>query len=178
MLALLVVLALRGAMRGLVRELAGLAAFGIGMLLAYRFAAVLGRRLEHAFPSLTPTEARVIAFIAVVVVVSFAIEIAARFLSRTIRRIPVVGALNRVGGLLAGTALALVGIWLLTTCLLLLPVSLVPSAKGVHHSQTARLVRSVPGGWSRDLRDRLERLAPLPGDRQTALDGAADSQTR
>lgn len=160
--AVLVLLAFRGARRGLVRELAALAGLALGYLLAYRLDGSLGRRLESAVPSLTPTEARALAFLAVVLVAAIAVDVAARFVTALIRHVPVVGGLNRLGGLLTGALLAFLCVWLLTTCLLLLPASLVPSMAGVRHSQTARLLHSVPMQWSGGLRDHLERLASVP----------------
>jgi uncharacterized membrane protein required for colicin V production len=162
MIALLALLAVRGARRGLVRELAGLAAYAIGFLLAYRLDAPLGRRLNRALPSLTPTEARVLAFLAVLVVTGVAIDLGARFVAGAIHRVPIVGGLDRLGGLLAGAALGVLLVWLVTTCLLLLPMSVVPSAAGVHRSGTAHLVHNLPAAWGRGLRDHLERMAYVP----------------
>ena len=77
----------------------------------------------------------------VVLLVGLAVDLAALFLSGAISRVPGVGGLNRVGGLLAGAALAVLVIWLLTTCLLLLPPTLLPFTSGVRRSETAQLVR-------------------------------------
>lgn len=162
MIALVALLAFRGARRGLVRELAGLAAYAVGFLLAYQLDGPLGRRLNGALPSLTPTEARVFAFLAVLVVTGVAIDLGARFVAGAIHRVPVVGGLDRMGGLLAGAVLGVLLVWLVTICLLLLPLSVVPSAAGVHRSATAHLVQRVPAAWGRGLRDHLERLATVP----------------
>jgi len=151
MLALLVLVAWGGARRGLVGMLAGLAAYVLGFLLALRLYALLGDWLAELLPRLTLTEARMIAFIALVLIVGSAIAFGARLLTRKIRHVPVVGALNRLGGLLTGVALGLLGVWLLTTCLMLLPASLVPFAAEVQRSETADLVRSASPQWSCDL---------------------------
>jgi membrane protein required for colicin V production len=158
MLILLGLLAFRGFRRGLLRELAGLAALIVGFLLAYRLDGLVGgwvARTTH----LSPTEGHVLAFLGILAVLSIAIDLAARFLTRVIKRIPIVGGLNRLGGLLVGSAFALIGIWLLTTCLLMLPASLLPFAATVSHSGTAHLLHSVTPQWSRSLRTHLDSLA-------------------
>jgi uncharacterized membrane protein required for colicin V production len=162
MLALLVLMAWIGARRGLVRMLAGLAAFALSFLLAFRLYGPLGSWLATVFPSLSLTESRVIAFLAVVLLVGFAIDLGARLLTGAIRNVPVVGGLDRLGGLLAGVALGLLGVWLLTTCLLLLPASVTPIAAGLRRSEAAHLVRSVSPQWNRGLRVHLERVGIVP----------------
>jgi len=155
MLALLGLLAWSGLRRGFVREVAGLVAFAVGFMLAMRLAGPLGRWLASVFPSLSPTTARVVAFLAVVLLVGLAIDMAALFLTGAIGRVPVVGGLNRVGGLVAGAALGVLVVWLLTTCLLLLPPTLLPFTSGMRRSETAQLVRGVPTAWSHGLRTSL-----------------------
>jgi membrane protein required for colicin V production len=155
MLVLLGLLVWSGFRRGFVREIAGLAAFALGFMLAFRLAGPLGRWLATVFPRLSLSTAHVIAFLAIVLLVGLAIDLAARFLTGAISLVPVVGGLNRVGGLLAGAALGVLVIWLLTTCLLLLPPTLLPFTSGVRRSETAHLVRSVPTTWSRGLRTNL-----------------------
>jgi hypothetical protein len=86
------------------------------------------------------------------------IDVAARLLTGTIRRVSLAGGANRLGGLLAGAVLALLGIRLLTTCLLLLPASLLPFASSAYHSEMVRLLESVPPQWSQSLRTHLESL--------------------
>ena len=157
MIILLGLLAFRGFRRGLLRELAGLAALIVGFLLAYRLDGFVGgwvARTTH----LSPTEGHVLAFLGIVAVLGIAIDLAARFLTRVIKRIPIVGGLNRLGGLLAGSALALIGIWLLTTCLLFLPASLLPFSATVSRSGTAHLVQSVTPRWSQSLQTHLHGL--------------------
>jgi membrane protein required for colicin V production len=161
MLGLLVLLAWRGSRRGLISELAGLAAFALALLLAFRLDGQLGRWLGRVAPSLSATEARILAFLAVVLVVSLGVGVGAGLLTDAIRHVPLAGGVNRLGGLLAGAALALLGIWLITACLLLLPSSLLPFASSVHHSETSRLLRSVPPQWERSLRMQLEHLGTV-----------------
>ena len=114
-----------------------------------------GAGSRRSFPSLTLTTAHVIAFLAIVLLVGLAIDLVALFLTGAISLVPVVGGLNRVGGLLAGAALGVLVIWLLTACLLLLPPTLLPFTSGVRRSETAQLVRNVPTTWSRSLRTNL-----------------------
>jgi len=161
MLGLLVLLAWRGSRRGLISELAGLAAFALGLLIAFRLDGLLGRWLHKVIPGLTATEARIVAFLAVVLVVSLAVGLAAGLLTDEIRHVPLAGGVNRLGGLLAGAVLALLGIWLITACLLLPPAAQLPFTASVRHSETARLLRSVPPQWSRSLRVQLEHLGTV-----------------
>jgi membrane protein required for colicin V production len=165
MLGVLGLLAWSGYRRGFVREVAGLAAFVVGFVVALALAEPLARRLVALFPGLSATTAHVVALLAVVVLVGIVVDMAALFITAAISRVPLVGRANRLGGLLAGAALALLVIWLLTVCLLLLPPTLVPFTSGVRHSRTAQLVRDLPGTWSRDLRVHLTELGVPPGAR-------------
>jgi uncharacterized membrane protein required for colicin V production len=161
MLGLLVLLAWRGSRRGLISELAGLAAFAIALALALHLDSQLGRRLNSVVPSLTATEARIVAFLVTLLVVSLGVGLAAGLLTDVIRHAPLAGGVNRLGGLLAGAALAVLGIWLITACLLLLPAATVPFTASVRHSETARLLRSVPPQWGHSLRVHLEHLGTV-----------------
>jgi uncharacterized membrane protein required for colicin V production len=161
MLGLLVLLAWRGSRRGLISELAGLAAFALALLLAFRLDGQLGRWLGRSIPRLTAAEARVVAFLAILLLVSVGVGLAAGLLTDAIRHVPLADGVNRLGGLLAGAALALLGIWLVTACLLLLPAAQLPFTASVRHSETGRLVRSVPPQWSRSLRVELEHLGTV-----------------
>jgi len=158
MVGLLVLIAWRGSRRGLIGELAGLAAFAVALALAFRLDGPLGRRLDSVAPGLTATEARIAAFLVTVLVVSVGVGLAAGLLTRVIRHVPLAGGVNRLGGLLAGVTLAVLGIWLVTACLLMLPATLLPFAGSVQHSETARLLHSMPAQWSHSLRVHLEHL--------------------
>ncbi len=143
MLGLLALLAWSGYRRGFVREVAGLAAFIVGFALAVRFAGPVGRWLVATFPSLSPSTARIIAFLAIVVLVGIGMDVAALIVTSAISYVPVVGGLNRFGGLVAGAVLGVLVVWLVTSCLLLLPPTLVPFRSGIRHSWTAQAVRNV-----------------------------------
>ena len=134
---LVALLAYRGLRRGLIGELVGLVVFACGMLLALRFAAVVGRRLVAIAPGLSATEGRVLAFFAIIVVVGVVLGLLGRRLSGLVSRIPVVGGLDRLGGLVLGAALALVCVWLVTAAVTVLPTGLVPFSATVRHSDTA-----------------------------------------
>ena len=150
---LVALLAYRGLRRGLIGELVGLAIFACGMLLALRFDAVVGRRLVSIIPSLSATEGRVLAFFAIIVVVGIVLAALGRRFSRLVSRIPVIGCLNRLGGLVLGATLARV--WLVTAAVVVLPTGLVPFSATVRHSETAHLLRNLGPGVDADLRAHL-----------------------
>ena len=162
MLVLLVLLAWRGARRGFVIGVGGLVAFALAVALAARFDAVLGRRLRGVFPHLSASEARVVAFVAALVLAFLAVDLGVRLLGGVLHRVPLVGAADRIAGLLLGVALALLAIWLLTTALLVLPASTPGVGAGVRRSETARLMRGLPRTWERDLTRRLGHLGASP----------------
>ena len=158
-LVILVLLAVRGLRRGLVRELIGLVAFAVGLALAFRYDGALGALLHRHAGSLTPTEARIVAFLVIVVVVGVAARLAGGQLSGLIKRIPLVGTANRLGGLLVGLVLGCLAVWLVTGALLLVPYWLVPFSATVHHSRTAHLLAQVTPRWNADLHAYLDHFA-------------------
>ncbi len=144
--------AYRGFRRGLVGELLSLAAFLGALFLAFRFDAPLGRSLRHLFTGLSVTEARIIAFLVILIAVEVAAGVLIAVVTRHVGRLPVVGNLDRVGGIFIGSALALIAVWLLTAALLVLPASAVPWASAVHRSETAHLVRTLTPHYGEALR--------------------------
>ena len=165
---LVALLAYRGLRRGLIGELVGLAIFACGTILALRLDAALGRRLVALIPSLNATEGRVLAFFAIIALTGIVLGVLGRRFSRLVSRIPLVGSLNRLGGLALGAALALVCVWLVTAAVQVLPAGLVPFSATVRHSETAHLLRSLGPGADADLRAHLGQLgadrasAPAP----------------
>jgi uncharacterized membrane protein required for colicin V production len=151
-LAALVLLGLLGLRRGLVGELVGLVAFVAALALAFRYDGPVGAVLRRLPVHLTPTEGRIVAFVVIVVAVDVAAAVIARRLGRLLSRVPVLGSVNRAGGLVVGLVTALIGVWLLTSALLVLPTAYVPWATTVHRSETARLLPSVTPRWDRELR--------------------------
>ena len=157
-LAALALLALLGLRRGLIGELVGLVAFVAALTLAFRFDGPVGAALRRLPVHLTPTEGRIAAFVAIVVAVDVVAAVIARRLGRLLSRVPVLGTVNRVGGLVVGLATALIGVWLVTSALLVLPTACVPWATTVHRSATARLLPSVTPRWDRDLRAYVDNF--------------------
>ncbi len=144
--------AYRGFRRGLVGELLSLAAFLGALLLAFRFDASLGRVLKHIFGGLSVTEARIIAFLVILIAVEVAAGVLISIVSRGVGRVPILGGLDRVGGIVVGAVLALFAVWLVTAALLLMPLSLLPWASAVRRSETAHLLRTVTPRYGADLR--------------------------
>ncbi len=157
-LAALALLAFLGLRRGLVGELVGLAAFVVALALAFRYDGPVGAALRRLPGHLTATQARIAAFILIVVVVDVVAALIARRLGRLLSRVPVLGTVNRVGGLVVGLVTALIGVWLVTSALLVLPTTYVPWAATVHRSETARLLPSVTPRWDRELHAYVENF--------------------
>lgn len=165
MVAVLALLAYLGLRRGLVGELVGLVAFVVALALAFHFDGPVGAALRHLSGHLSATQARIAGFVVVVVVVDVAAALVARRLGWLLARIPLLRTVNRVGGLVVALATALIGVWLVTSALLVLPTASVPWAATVHRSETARLLPSVTPGWDGELRAYVEdftagRVAP------------------
>lgn len=158
-LVVLVLLAVRGLRRGLIAMLIGLVAFAAAVVLAFRLDAVLGSWLRRPLHGLTAAEARIVAFLVILVVVGLAARLAGGLLSGLIKRIPLVGTANRLGGLLVGLVLGCLAVWLVTGALLLVPYWLVPFSASVHHSRTAHLLAQVTPRWNADLHDYLDHFA-------------------
>jgi uncharacterized membrane protein required for colicin V production len=158
-LVILVLLGVRGLRRGLIGELVGLVAFAAALALAFRYDGALGALLHRHVGSLTPTEARIVAFLVIVVAVGVAARLAGGQLSGLIKRIPLVGTANRLGGLLVGLVLGCLAVWLVTGALLLVPYWLVPFSATVHHSRTAHFLAQVTPRWNADLHAYLDHFA-------------------
>lgn len=154
----------RGFRAGLVRELLAWVALVLGLGLAFRFDGAIGSWLAriHDFG---PTTTRILAFVAILLVVEIALGCLAMLLSRMLAPIPVLGRLNRLGGLLLGALVALIPVWLVTVALLLLPHALLSFSTAVRNSETAHLMRSLTPRWDQSLRAYLDhftagRLSP------------------
>jgi uncharacterized membrane protein required for colicin V production len=158
-LVILVFLAVRGLRRGLIAMLIGLVAFAVGLALAFRFDAMLGSWLRRPLHGLTATEARMVAFLVILVVAGLVARLTGGLLSGLIKRIPLVGTANRLGGVLVGLLLGCLAVWLVTAGLLLVPYWLVPFSATVDHSRTAHLLAQVTPRWNADLHDYLDHFA-------------------
>ena len=150
-IVLVALLAWRGLRAGLVRELAAWVALVVGLALAFRFDSRVGGWFGH-LPAVGPEWRRILGFVAILVVVEIVARLLAGTLSGLLAHVPVVGSLNRLGGLVLGALFAVVLVWLLTASLLLVPHSL-PSFSGtVSRSATAHLLRTLTPRWGQDLR--------------------------
>jgi len=155
-LGLIVLLALRGVVRGLVREAFDIGALLLGTVVAFRLAAPAGRTLA-AMSGLTVEVARVVAGLGLFVALSLVAAIGARLVQRSIRVVPGLGLLDRLGG--AGVG-ALYGILLVTVTVTLvraLPMP-APVEETLRSSDVATALAS-PGGPAQRL------LAAASGDR-------------
>ena len=162
----LALLAYLGFRRGLIGELVGLVAFVAALALAFRFDGRVGGELHHLAAGLSPTLCRIVAFLVIVVAVEIGAAFVARRLSGVIARVPLLGSVNRIGGLLVGLVLALLGVWLATSALLLAPASLVPYSATVHRSETARVLPSVTPRWGTELRAYVDNFTAGQLDRR------------
>jgi len=150
-IVLVALLAWRGLRAGLVRELAAWVALVVGLALAFRFDSRVGGWFGHLH-AVGPEWRRILGFVAILVVVEIVARLLAGTLSGLLAHVPVVGSLNRLGGLVLGALFAVVLVWLLTASLLLVPHSL-PSFSGtVSRSETAHLLRTLTPRWGQDLR--------------------------
>ena len=155
--AVVVLLAWRGFRVGLLSALLTWVALGVGLVLALRFDRVVGGWISHVH-EFAPTTQRVLAFVAILVVVEIAVGWLAGRLSRLLSHIPVLGGANRLAGLLLGALLAVATVWLVTAALLALPSALPLLSNPVRHSETAHLLRSLTPRWQQEMRTRFERL--------------------
>jgi membrane protein required for colicin V production len=175
----LAVLAFLGFRRGLIGELVGLAAFVAALALAFRFDGRVGGGLHRLAGGLSPTLSRIVAFLVIVVAVEIAAAFVARRLNGVIARVPLLGSVNRLGGLAVGLVLALLGVWLATSALLLLPATLVPYSTTVHRSETARVLPTVTPRWDNELRAYVDNFTAGRLDRrlQRELRALTEGQT-
>lgn len=156
-IAVMALLAFRGFRVGLVATLLTWVALGVGLWLALRFDRVVGGWIArvHGF---APATQRVLAFVVIVVVVEIAAGWLAGRLSGALRHIPLLGGLDRLGGLVCGALLAAVTVWLVTAALVALPSPLPPFSSTVRRSETVHLMRSLTPRLQHELRTRLSHL--------------------
>lgn len=100
--AALAALAVRGWIRGFVKELLDLVALILGVWVAFRLSGPLGDFFTHSF-GVTPEVARIGSGVLLFVLFGVALSIAAHFLTR-VMKLPGLNTINRVGG--AAVALA------------------------------------------------------------------------
>lgn len=120
--ALFVALAVRGWLRGLVREVIGLGVVIVGLFLAFRLSTPLGQVVESMVGTSTDVS-RLIAGIFLVVVISVGAGIVAHVLHAGLRMVPGLTTLNRAAGVLFSTLAGVVVLTVATSVLAVLPIA-------------------------------------------------------
>jgi uncharacterized protein YkwD/uncharacterized membrane protein required for colicin V production len=169
-------LAVRGWLRGFVKELLDLVGLIVGLVVAFRVSAPLGDFLSDRF-DVTPEWARIGAGIALFLIVSAGLATAAHYIGK-VMRLPGMNLANRLAG--SGFALAWgIGLILVVASVLrALPMpsaiddglddSAVVSVLAAPESPTQQAFQRVVGD---EVLDTLLALAPLIGERNVVLDG-------
>jgi len=120
-LALVVLLVVRGWMRGLVREAIDVGTLVLGAALAFRLAPTAGRLLSD-LTNLAPEPARVIGGVILFVAIAVGAAVLGSVISRSIKHLPGLTTLNRLGGAALGVAYAAVLIVIAATLLSAAPM--------------------------------------------------------
>jgi uncharacterized protein YkwD len=169
-------LAVRGWLRGFVKELLDLVGLVLGLVVAFRVSAPLGDFISDRF-DVTPEWARIGAGIALFLIVGAGLGAAAHYLGK-VMRMPGFNLANRLAGsgfaLAWGIALVLV----VTSIMRALPMpsavddqldgSAVIAVLASPESPTQRAFQAMAGD---EVLDTLLALGPLIGDRNVVLDG-------
>ena len=172
LVGLLGAFALRGWLRGFVREVLDVATLIVGAVLAFRLASPLGSIVSEA-TGLAAEPARMVSGGVAFLAISVAAAVAAHFIHRAIRILPGLTLLNRVGGAAIGGVYALLLGVLALTLLEVLPTSEAIDAALGESTVAARLT---------DPTGPVQRgVALIAGDRvmQTlmVIDGLVGDQT-
>ena len=120
-LALVVLLVVRGWMRGLVREAIDVGTLVLGAVLAFRLAPTAGSLLSDV-TNLAPEPARVIGGVILFVVIAVGAAVLGFVISRSIKHLPGLTTMNRLGGAVLGVAYAAVLIVIAATLLSAAPL--------------------------------------------------------
>lgn len=123
-LALVVLLVVRGWVRGLVREAIDVGTLVLGALLAFRLAPTAGRLLSD-LTDLSPEPARVIGGVVLFITITVGATILGSLIHRSIKHLPGLTTLNRIGGAALGIVYAAVLVVIATTLISAAPM---PSA--------------------------------------------------
>jgi uncharacterized protein YkwD len=169
-------LAVRGWLRGFVKELLDLLGLVIGLAVAFRLSAPVGDFLTDQF-DMTPEWARIGAGVTLFVLVSTGLSLAANQLAK-VMRLPGMNLANRLAGsgfaLAWGIALVLVAASVLRAIPMppvvdeTLDSSAVITVLGSPDSPTQRMFQSLVGD---EVLDTLLALGPLIDNRNVVLDG-------
>ncbi|MEA3510307.1 MAG: CvpA family protein [Actinomycetota bacterium] len=119
--ALAVLLVIRGWMRGLVREAIDVGTLVLGALLAFRLAPTAGRLLSDV-TNVSPEPARVIGGVVLFVAITVGAAIVGSVIHRSIKHLPGLTTLNRVGGAALGAVYAAVLVAIAATLLSAAPL--------------------------------------------------------
>jgi uncharacterized membrane protein required for colicin V production len=185
---LVVLLIVRGWMRGLLREAIDVGMLVLGAIVAFRLAPLAGGVLSSLF-GMSPELARVVGGLLLFVAIWFAASIAAFVISRSIEIVPGLSTLNRLGGAALGVVytavLAVIGLTLLSAAPLppavadevdrsavatyvVEPVGpaqqLVGAVSGDRVFQSMTWIRSAVDGWVVDSAVTSITLPALPDD--------------
>lgn len=119
--ALFVALVVRGWMKGLVREALDVATLLLGALLAFRFSGAVGNVLS-AMTGIAPEAARMVGGFLAFLAISIGAAFVSGLIHRTIKRLPAMTTLNRLGGAALGGIYALVLATLAVTLMSVVPL--------------------------------------------------------
>jgi membrane protein required for colicin V production len=136
--ALLVLLVVRGWMRGLVREAIDVGTLLVGALLAFRLAPTAGRLLSN-LTNLAPGPARVVGGAVLFIAIAVGAAVLGSVIHRSIKHLPGLTTLNRMGGAILGVAYAAVLVVIAVTLMSAVPMPSVV-ADEVEHSEVVAFV--------------------------------------
>ena len=122
-LALVVALVVRGWARGMVREAIDVGTLVLGALLAFRLAPTAGRLLSD-LTSLSPELARVIGGVVLFIAITIGATVLGSVIHRSIKHLPGLTTLNRIGGAALGVVYAVVLVVIAATLLSAAPLPL------------------------------------------------------
>ncbi len=155
-LALVVLLVVRGWVRGLVREAIDVGTLVLGALLAFRLAPTAGRLLSD-LTDLSPEPARVIGGVVLFIAITVGATIVGSLIHRSIKHLPGLTTLNRIGGAALGVVYAAVLVVIATTLISAAPM---PSAVAEEVEQSSVVAFVVePDSVAQDV------IGLLSGDR-------------
>lgn len=120
-LVLVVLLVIRGWMRGLVREAIDVGTLVLGAVLAFRLAPTVGRLLSD-LTDLAPEPARVVGGAVLFIAIWVGAAILGSVINRSIKHLPGLSTLNRIGGAALGVAYAAVLVVIAVTLLSAAPL--------------------------------------------------------
>jgi len=155
-LALFVLLVVRGWVRGLVREAIDVGTLVVGALLAFRLAPTAGRLLSE-LTNLPPEPARVIGGVVLFIAITVGAAIVGSVIHRSIKHLPGLTTLNRIGGATLGIVYAAVLVVIAATLVSAAPT---PAAVAAEVDQSAVVAFVIePDSIAQDL------VGLLSGDR-------------